>query len=123
MFLIATVLVPALDALHSGVQAGDIHADEARMHFRLTGKIEEVLAQPFSELDSVAQAAGGPTVVIDAYSDPAGTTGRRLVYVARYDGDNADADDDPFSGVDDGLLWVRVAIEGSPNAIESLSAR
>ena len=49
-----------------------------------------------------------------------GRTVNRQVFLSRYDGDNADADDDPFTGTDDGLLWVRVAIDGSEQAIETV---
>ena len=45
---------------------------------------------------------------------------KRNVFIARYDGDNADADDDAFTGTDDGLLWVRIAIAGTGLRIESL---
>ena len=53
-------------------------------------------------------------------SDPGGTENRRKVFIGRYDGDNADADDDPFTGVDDGLLWVRVRIDGTHYDVETL---
>jgi prepilin-type N-terminal cleavage/methylation domain-containing protein len=32
----------------------------------------------------------------------------------------ADADNDPFTGTDPGLLWVRVTIEDSPRALQTL---
>jgi hypothetical protein len=54
------------------------------------------------------------------YSDSAGTKSRRLVYLARFDGDNADADNNPFTGTDSGLLWVRVTIEDSPRALQTV---
>ena len=122
-FLVAIALVPALESLHSGIQAGSIYSANSEHYQRLDAKIEEILASPFSELEQAADTAGGPTFVIDSYSDAPGTDGRRLVYLARYDGDNADADGDPFTGVDAGLLWVKVQIEGSPAVLESLTAR
>jgi type II secretory pathway component PulJ len=123
IFLVALTLVPAINALQSGVHAGAIHAHQATDRYRLTGAMELILARPFAELEAAADAAGGPTVIIDAYSDPDGTESRRLVYLARYDGDNADADNDPFTGADEGLLWARVTIVDSPDAIDSLITR
>ncbi len=119
-FLIAILLVPALESLHSGIQGSQVHAVKAENHYRLTGKLEELLAQPFSDLEQEADTAGDPAVIIDAYSDAAGSEWRRLVYLARYDGDNADADNDPFTGTDQGLLWVRVQIEDTNDVLESL---
>ncbi len=120
-FLIAILLVPALESLQSGIQGSQVHATKAENHYRLTGKLEELLAQPFSELEQEADTADDPAVIIDAYSDSAGSEWRRLVYLARYDGDNADADNDPYTGTDEGLLWVRVEIEGSQESIEILT--
>ena len=121
--LTMALLLPAIDGLHSGIQGGEIHAQEAGYQLSLVGKMEEVLAQSFGDLAQEADTAGGPTTLVAAYSDGAGAPGRRLVYLARYDGDDADADGDPFTGTDDGLLWVRVAIEGTPHALESLTGQ
>jgi len=44
----------------------------------------------------------------------------RNVFLSRYDGDNADTNNNPFDGVDAGLIWVRVEIAGSSLSIESL---
>ena len=58
-----------------------------------------------------------------SYSDVSGSTDRRLVYIAKYDADNADADDDGFTGVDDEILWVRVEIENTPFEFETLTKK
>ena len=119
--LIVILLVPALDAMQSGVQGSGIHTELARNQYRMISKMEQTLALPFTELLTQADLVADPTVLIPVpYSDSAGTQSRRLVYLARYDGDNADADDDPFSGTDSGLLWVRVTIEDSPRALETV---
>jgi hypothetical protein len=123
MFLIAILLVPAIDAMHTGIRGGELHAVQAVQHGRLTGRMEHVLAESFAVLAGEADAAGSPTVPVTAYSDAAGTKDRVLVYLARYDGDDADADGDPFTGTDEDLLWVRVAMEDTPDAIESLVTR
>jgi len=121
VILIALTLVPAISAVFGGIQGGDIHEQSAQNHYRITGRLEEVLARPFDELQAEADAAGGPGVIVPAYSDITGTAQRRLVYLARYDGDNADADGDPYTGVDDGLLWVRVQIENTMEGMETLT--
>lgn len=122
--LIMIALVPALDALIPGVAGSGIHESIAEDHYQLTGKLEQVLAEPFGRLNSAANAAGSPTTPTTAYSDDVnysdGRQIKRNVFIARYDGDNADADDDPFTGTDDGLLWVRVTIAGTGMGIESL---
>ncbi|MDJ0758530.1 MAG: prepilin-type N-terminal cleavage/methylation domain-containing protein [Woeseiaceae bacterium] len=120
--LFAVLLVPAISALQTGIVGAGVHADVAANHYRLTSALEELLAEPFTDLADAATAAGGPTA-LSSYSEAAGTPGRLLVYLAFYDGDNADSDDDSFTGGDDGLLWVRVQIEGAPSSLETIRAR
>ncbi len=119
--LIVILLVPALDAMQSGVQGSGIHRQLAQNQYRMISKMEQTLALPFNELLEQADLVADPTVLIPApYSDVAGTESRRLVFLARYDGDDSDADDDPFTGTDAGLLWVRVTIENSPRSLETV---
>jgi type II secretory pathway component PulJ len=121
--LIAVTLVPAIDALRPGIQGAGIHEARTLRHYELTSRLEEVLARPFSELDEEAQAIDDPAVPSDSYSDPAGQANRRLVYLSRYDADNADGNGNFFdAGMDEGLLWLRVEIEGTDQAIESLTS-
>lgn len=116
--LLALALVPALEALQIGVLAGSVHESEATLHAHLVAKLEEVLAEPFVDLELEAlAAAGNPT----SYSDSTGSSDRRLVFLAGYDGDDADGDGDPFTGPDPGLVWVRVEIEGTAHALETLA--
>lgn len=115
--LLGVALVPALDALRGGVAASRGGAAVAAEWTRAQDRLEQVLALPWAQLDA---AAGAPTTP-GALSDAAGTPARRLVYVARYDGDNADADNDPYTGTDAGLLWVSVAIEGSAVRLSTLA--
>ena len=121
--IIVIALVPALDALIPGVAGSGIHESIAEDHYQLNGKLEQVLLEPFGQLRKAANAAGGPTTPT-TYSDTVTyANGRQItrnVFVARYDADNADADDDPFTGTDDGLLWISVAIAGTGMSIESL---
>lgn len=119
--ILAASLVPALDALKAGLDGMRIHEDLARERHHLMSKLEEVLADPFLTLSAVASASPSPTTPTP-YSDPVAAADRRLVYVFRYDGDDADGDGDPFTGVDSGLVWVRVAVQGTPHAIETLTS-
>lgn len=120
--LLSVVLVPAIRALQTSVVGADIHNDLATEHVRLTSRLEELLAEPFTNLEAAATAAGGPTVE-SSYSDAAGPPGRLLVYLGFYDGDNADTDDNPFTGTEPDLLWVRVETEGTIHALQTITAR
>ena len=121
--LIVIALVPALNALIPGTAGSGIHETLAEDQYQLTGKLEQVLAEPYGALSSAADAAADATTPT-SYSDVITyADGRQLtlnVFLSRYDADNADGDNDPFSGTDDGLLWVRVSIAGSGAGIESL---
>jgi hypothetical protein len=119
--LIAIMLVPALEAMQSGIQGSAIHTQLAQNQYRMISKMEQTLALPFNELLEQADLVADSKILIPPpYSDAAGTESRRLVFLARYDGDNADGDKDPFTDTDAGLLWVRVTIEDSPRALETV---
>jgi hypothetical protein len=121
--LITITLVPAIDALKPATLGMSIHEEHTVRHYELTAILEEVLANPFSELDAEAVAINDQTVASINYSDPVAQANRRLVYLSRYDADNADGNGDFFdAGMDAGLLWVRVEIEGTDQAIESLTS-
>jgi hypothetical protein len=117
--LIVISLVPMTDAVRGAITGAAVHEDTAIQHMHLIAMLEDVLVEPFSSLETAATAAGGETVAT-SYSDLPGSTNRRLVFLSLYDGDNADSDDDPFTGVDPGLMWVRTEIEGTLMAVESL---
>lgn len=121
-FLIAVALVPALESIEGALSGSEVHQSLSMQHHQLVSKIEEVLAQPYSALETAAAAAASATVPT-SYSDAGGVTDRRLVFLFGYDGDNADADDNAFTGVDDGLMWVRVEIEGSAQKFETVTSR
>ena len=123
--LIAIVLVPAMEALLPGIQGSGIHETRSEDHYRLMGKIEETLAEPFASLDAAAITASNPTtptIYSDDFTYPNGRQIRRNIFISRYDGDNADADDDPFTGTDEGLLWVQGVIAGSSLSFETLTS-
>ena len=110
VLLIAVALLPALDSLRGALLGARHRATVTEEHYHVFGKLEEMLARPFWELDAEAVSVADPTLPT-AYSEAPGTPRRRLVYLARYDGDDADGDGDPLTGGDPGLLWLRVEIE------------
>ena len=123
ILLITVTLVPALEALQPGVNGAGIHEDRLADHYQLIGRLEELLAEPYGDLDDAATTAGDrftPTAYSDVVTQPDGRQLSRNVFLSRYDIDNADADNDPFTGIDDGLLWVRVEFAGTADGMETL---
>jgi len=118
--LLAICLVPVLESLQPAVLGTSVSETHVQDQLRLQSRFEDVMSEPFSALE--AAAAGSPSDAT-AYSDASGTYDRLLVYIWAYDGDNDDGDDNPFSGTDEGLLWVRIVTEDSGHARESLVSR
>lgn len=116
--ILALAMVPATNALYAGLRSTDHFVDSTDEHFTLLGRMEALRAEPFAALDAAALVAGNNKVPT-TYSDSPGP-GRKLVYLARYDADNADKDADPFTGVEADMLWLRVAIEGTDRGLETL---
>lgn len=119
MLLLAVLLVPAVNALHTGFVGSTVHLETSEHHYRLLSRMETVLAETFANLEAAAAGSSVPS----GYSDPVGSADRILVFIAGYDADDADNDGDPFTGADADILWVRVAIDGSVQAIDSLTTR
>lgn len=122
MVLLSILLVPAMRALQTSVTGANVHSELATDRFRLASRLEELLAEPFIELENAAIAAGAATVAT-SYSEVAGTPGRLVIYLSGYDGDNADADANPFTGTDDGLLWIQVEAENTIHSLQTIKAR
>ena len=120
--LVAIVIVPALLALRTSVVGSTVNSDVTNVQYRLTSGLERVLAESFATLESAALAAGGPSNPSELSESP-GIPGRLLVYVAFYDGDDADNDGDGFTGTDADVLWIRVESEGTVHALETITAR
>ncbi len=120
--LLTVMLVPAINALTTSSQGAEVHRDTASSRFRLTSRLEELLAEPFMDLEAAATAAGSPQIAT-TYSEPAGVPGRLVVYLGTCDGDNADGDDDLFTGTDDGILWIRVAVENTVHDLQTIRAQ
>ena len=132
--LVAIALLPAMDGLYTSMRGSDVVESSSSEHYAALALMEDVLAEPFSMLTAAA-AGAGDEVTPSSYSDVGGAPDRRLVFVALYDADNGDGDGDVFTVPDPnldgdnnrytgyaGLLWVRVQVEGSANALESLTA-
>jgi type II secretory pathway pseudopilin PulG len=118
--IVGVCLAPAVSALHSALDAPAVEVGIVNGRQHLQGKLEQVLAQPITDLDAAATAAGNPSTP-SSYSDPVGTSDRVLVYLSRYDGDNADGDNNPFTGTDSSLLWVRVQTASGTQSLTALA--
>ena len=118
VIVIAVTVIPATNAIRGAMDVAESDSQATVSHYRLISKMEEVLAEPFAVLSS---SAAGPATA-SVYSDTAGSVDRRLVFIAPYDGDNADTDNDPFTGGDPGLLWIKVEIEGSVSVLHALNS-
>ena len=123
--LIAISLVPALEALSTGGKGHALQAAHANDHYYLAAKLEEVLAEPFSRLDELASVTASPEIPT-SYSDSVTLMDSRVltrqVYLSRYDGDNADGNNNFFDGTDEGLLWIRVEIKESGLGMERVTS-
>ena len=120
VLLISVSLVPALESLSNAARNATLNESAILRQFQINALMEDVLAETFVSLELAATVAGGPQVPT-SYSDPAGNTDRRVVYIARYDADDVDSDGDPFTGTDDNLLWVRVETETTGQGIVVLT--
>ena len=120
VLVLSVALIPAIEALEIGLMGAGVQESGVSRHYRVKGRMEEMLAQPYGTLLAEAIAVGDPTAPT-SFSDPVATPDRRLVYLSLYDGDDGDGDGDPFTGVDPGLLWVRVEIANTSHSLESLT--
>lgn len=119
--LIAITLVPMMEALQPGLQATEWHQRHSEVHFALKGRMETVLAQPFADLDAAATLAGSATAA-SSYSGLTAEIPYR-VYLWRFDADNADGDDNVFTGGDGDILWVRVAAADDSQVLTTLLSK
>jgi len=131
--LIAVALVPAMQALQTGIMGTAIGQDITDQHYKRQQKLAELQAEPFASLLAAAKLAGNKTTATATpyYSDAGGTANRNLVYLALYDADadpftitdpNTDGDSDLYTGSTANLLWLRVETEATGQGIETLVA-
>jgi Tfp pilus assembly protein PilV len=115
--LVALCLLPAIQSLQTAILGASVNETHTTSAYALEAKLADILAQPFGDLDAAATAAGSPATPT-SYSAPP-----LEVYLARYDGDDADADADPFTGGDPGLLWVRIVDPSTGQSVQTLKNR
>ncbi len=120
VIVVVACLVPALDALQTGIGTTDASERYIKQQYKVSERIETLLAEPYSVLDAEALVTGGATVISPQFSDPGGSPDRLLVYLYRYDGDNADVDNNPDTGGDAGLLKLRVVVENGTHDVSTL---
>ncbi len=116
--MMAVLLVPAIEALRSALFSSVSHEQLLLEHYALRSKVEDLLSRPFGELEINAAGEATPSALSDAYLLANGSSVQRDVYIAAHDMDNADADNNPRTGTDDGALWLRVSIPNSNHSIE-----
>lgn len=119
--VLALGLIPAVSALQTATQGSAVVKDFDAQLLRMSSTMEEILAQPYSQIYSLHQplTAG---VVSTLWSDADESASRIVVYIEPYDADNLDADDDVLTGTDDGILRVTVAWDGTDHQLQSLVA-
>ncbi len=122
VILLTVVLVPALESLGNATRNAPTAAQDDALWMSAANKLRDVTGSRFDDLDTAAVAAGGPNTA-SSLSDPVGGNPRVLIYLSRYDGDNADGDNNGFTGVDTDLIWVRAAIADTPVSLDTLVAR
>ena len=131
MFIIAIALVPAMEALQSGIQGAGIHQQTTQQHYLLLSRMENLMATSYGDLLIAAETAGNATTP-SSYSDPAGQSERIIVYLSLYDADadpftiadpDTDADNNIYTGDTANLLWIKVQLENSAYEFESLRSQ
>ncbi|MDH5631906.1 MAG: prepilin-type N-terminal cleavage/methylation domain-containing protein [Gammaproteobacteria bacterium] len=134
--LLSIALVPMLDAIQTGVTGSGMHQSAVTDQYHLLQRAEEILAQPFAVLKAEAASLNNKNTPT-SYSDSAGSERRRLVYLSFYDFGNTDGDSNPFTIMDPDIdgdgnpytghevkihsLWLRVEIEGTSMAMETMT--
>ena len=129
--ILAVALVPAINALYPAIAGSSVYQSETEIHYHLTAKLEEVLAQPFDELYQEAKSLGDEKIPSGLFSDPIGSSTRRLVFLSNYQPVSLSLVEDPlvtttnssFSTADSGLLWIAVQLESNGLRMASLVSR
>ncbi len=119
--VLALGLIPAVSALQTASRGTAITQDLDAQFLRMSSTMEEILAQPYSQIFSLHQplSAGAVSTL---WSDSDESDARILVYVEPYDADNLDGDADVLTGTDDGILRVTVVWDGTGHQLQSLVA-
>ena len=120
--ILAVALVPASSALRAANEHGRASRDHLTVEYLALAKLEAALAASWDTLNNEAVITGGLTEST-LWSDPAGPTNRRLVYVSPHDINNADGDNNLLTGVEAGILRVRVEVSGTNILYQTLVAK
>ena len=120
--LLAVALIPALEALTNVTRNAPLADEDDALWMAVSSKLNEISGTRFDSLDFYASTTGSPTTA-SSLSDASGTSPRVLVYLSRYDGDNADGDNNAFTGTDADLIWIRAAIADTPVEMSTLVTR
>ena len=131
LFILSIAIVPAMEALQSGIQGTSIHQQTTIQHYALVARMESVMAESYSTLLTSAETSSNASTPSNL-SDPAGQVNRVIVYLSLYDADtdpfivtdaNTDGDNNSYTGDSSNLLWLKVELENSAYAFESLRQR
>ena len=120
--ILAIALVPASNALRTASEHGRVSRERLAVEYLAVAKLETALAASWQALEGEATKTGG-TPESTLWSDPVGSTNRRLVYVSPHDLNNADGDNNLLTGVEAGILRVRVEVSGTNIQFETLVAK
>lgn len=118
--ILAGALVPASGALRDVLHASTQSRALLALQYEAFGAFEMLQTAPYGQLEAQAQTTGG-TVPSALYSEAATTPNRMLVWVFPHDLDNADGDGDPLTGADAGVVRLRLEMEGTMIAYETLA--
>ncbi len=120
--ILAIALVPASNALLAAGEQGRLSRERLAVEYLARAKLETALAASWQTLDEEAIKSAG-VAASTLWSDPMGQINRRLVYVSAHDLDNADGDNNSLTGVDAGVLRVRVEVSDTNILYETLVAK
>ncbi len=131
LFILSIAIVPAMEAMQSGIQGTGIHQQTTQQYYALLSRMETVMSESYSLLLTAAETAGNASTP-SSLSDSAGQPDRLIVYLSLYDADadpftvtdsNNDGDNNIYTGDSSNLLWLKVELENSAYAFESLRQR
>lgn len=120
--ILSIALVPASSALRAASEHGRLSRDRLAVEYLALTKLETALAASWETLNNEAVSTGGVTESL-LWSDAVGLTNRRLMYVSPHDINNADGDNNLLTGVEAGILRVRVEVNGTNILYQTLVAK
>ena len=125
--LIAVVLPAALSAARSAAANSSLANIFSEQHEARMRRLAQLKITPYADLLRAAELSGSPNAA-SLYSDSAGTPNRVVVRISVFDADsdpfvvpdnNFDGDGNLYSGYQ-GLLWLEVATENTPDSLTTL---